>query len=100
MVENLCKFCILCLLFVFVNKIELLRMLKLLNKLWLEVSVDFCGFFLFGEYLLVVIDDYLRYLEIEIVYLILVRLIMMKLDKIFFIYGILNIVKIDNGFLF
>lgn len=50
-----------------------------------------------GEYLLVVIDDYSRYPEIETVYSTSARSTMTKLDKIFSTHGIQNIVKTDNG---
>lgn len=49
--RSLYKSCIPCLSNVPANKIEPLRMSKFLNKSWLEVSVDFCSPFPFGEYL-------------------------------------------------
>lgn len=43
-------------------------MLKLVNNLWEEVSIIFCGFLLFRECLFVIVDDYLRYIDIDNVY--------------------------------
>lgn len=45
--------------------------------------MDFCGFFLDGDYLLVVIDDFSRYLEVEILRLILVKVVILYFDSIF-----------------
>ena len=43
-------------------------MSKLPEEPWQEVSMDFNGPFKIGEYLLVVIDDYSRFREVEIVH--------------------------------
>lgn len=75
-------------------------MFFLLLGLWQEFFVDFCGFFLSGDYLLVVIDDFSWYLEVEILRLILVKVVIFYFDSIFVRQGIFEIVRIDNGLLF
>lgn len=62
--------------------------------------MDFCGLFLNGLYLMVVIDDYLKYFVIEILLKILVKVVLLKFDSVFVLFGILDVVKIDNGLLF
>lgn len=47
-----------------------------------------------------IIDDYFRYLVVEIVKLILVVIVIFKLDKVFLEFGVLDVVKFDNGFFF
>lgn len=75
-------------------------MIELLVVFWRKFSIDFCGSFFFGDYLFVVIDEYSRYFEVEIVRSIVVVVVIFKLDRIFVIYGIFEEVKSDNGLLF
>ncbi|KAK3092457.1 hypothetical protein FSP39_003031 [Pinctada imbricata] len=96
-VENLCRSCVPCLATTPENKIEPLKMSPLPDSPWNEVSVDFCGPFPSGDYLLVVIDDYSRYPEVEIVHSTSARTTMTRLDKIFATHGIPQVVKTDNG---
>ena len=49
---------------------------------WQSVSVDFTGPFPSGEYLLVMIDDYSRYPEVEIVSNLSARTVLPKLENI------------------
>jgi transposase InsO family protein len=72
-------------------------MSKLPDSPWKEVSVDFCGPFKTGEYLLVVIDDYSRYPEVEIVHSTSAQAVFPKLDAIFSRQGVPEIVRSDNG---
>ena len=64
---------------------------------WHTVSVDFCGPFPTGEYLLVVIDGYTRFPEVEIVNSTAGKGTILKLDRIFATHGIPEILKSDNG---
>ena len=67
------------------------------NGPWQELSIDFCGPFKTGEYLLVVMDDYSRYPEVEIVYSTSAQAVFPKLDAIFARHGVPNAVRTDNG---
>ena len=61
------------------------------------MSIDFCGPFLSGDYFLIVIDDYSRFPEVEILKSTSSRAVIPKLDKIFSAYGIPNVAKSENG---
>ena len=64
---------------------------------WTEVSMDFCGPLSSNDYLMVVIDDYSRYPEVEITQSTAARSVIPLLDKIFSRFGIPEIVRTDNG---
>ena len=64
---------------------------------WQNVSVDFCGPFPSGDYLLVVIDDHSRYPEVEILKTTSSKSTIPRLDKIFSAFGVPQEVKTDNG---
>ncbi|GFR90262.1 transposon Ty3-G Gag-Pol polyprotein [Elysia marginata] len=49
-------------------KREPLKMTPLPEHAWEEISVDFAGPFPTGEYLLIMIDDYSHFPEVEILY--------------------------------
>ncbi|XP_014677756.1 PREDICTED: uncharacterized protein K02A2.6-like [Priapulus caudatus] len=72
-------------------------MTKLPDRPWSEVSVGFNGTLPQGEYLLVVIDNYSRFPEVEIVNSTATRTVIPVLDKIFSSRGIPDVVKTDNG---
>ena len=72
-------------------------MTELPERPWTEVSIDFSGPFPSGEYLLVAIDSYSRYPEVEILKSISADSVIPKLDAIFARHGIPDIVKSDNG---
>ena len=74
---------------------EPLRMTPLPNGPWEEVSIDFCE--VAGHYVLVVIDDYSRFLEIEIVHSTSAKAVIPKVDRIFAAYGVPQVVKSNNG---
>ena len=76
---------------------EPLKMSKLPEEPWQEVSMDFNGPFKTGEYLLVVIDDYSRFPEVEIVHSTSVQAVIPKLDAIFGRQGIPDVARTDNG---
>ncbi|XP_033114046.1 uncharacterized protein K02A2.6-like [Anneissia japonica] len=61
---------------------EPLRMSKLLESPWKEVSIDFKGPFPAGEYLLVIIDDFSRFPEVEIVSSTSAKATIPKLDAV------------------
>ena len=67
------------------------------KKPWQTVHVDFCGPFPTGEYLLVVIDAYSRFPEVEIVQSTAGKGTIAKLNRIFATHGIPDVLKSDNG---
>ena len=64
---------------------------------WQTVHVDFYGPLPTGEYLLVVVDRYSRFPEVEIVHSTRASTVIPKLDKIFAVRGIPTLLKSDNG---
>ena len=76
---------------------EPLRMTELPESPWAEVSVDFQGPYPSGDYLLVVIDDYSRYPEVEIVSSTSAKSTLPKLHAVFARHGVPSVVKTDNG---
>ena len=74
---------------------EPLKMSPLPNGPWEQVSVDFCE--VAGHYVLVVIDDYSRFPEIEILHSTAAKAVLPKLDRIFAVFGVPLVVKTDNG---
>ncbi|XP_065067526.1 uncharacterized protein K02A2.6-like [Rhopilema esculentum] len=67
---------------------------------WHTVHVDFYGPLPSNDYLLVVIDRYSRYPEVEVIRSTKASAVIPKLDKIFATHGIPLILKSDNGPLF
>ena len=61
------------------------------------VHVDFCGPFPTGEYILVVIDAYSRFPEIEIVKSTSAVSTIEKFERILATHGLPHIIKSDNG---
>lgn len=45
----------------------LLKLILLFNKLWEEVVVDLMGLLFFGEYLLVFVDYYSWWIEVDVI---------------------------------
>ena len=74
---------------------EPLKMTPLPDGPWQYVSVDFCE--VAGHYVLVVIDDYSRFPEVDIVHSTSAKTVIPKLDRIFAAYGVPQVVKSDNG---
>ena len=50
-----------------------------------------------GHYVLVVIDDYSRFPEVEIVHSTSAKAVLPNLDRVFAAYGVPQVVKSDNG---
>lgn len=80
-----------------VQHLEPLQMTQLPTHPWKQVSVDFCGPFKTGEHILVVIDDYSRFPEIEIVHSTSAAVVIPRLDAIFARQGVPEILRSDNG---
>ena len=64
---------------------------------WEAIHLDFYGPLPSGDYLLVVIDRYSRFPEVEIVKSTKASVVIPKLDKIFATHGVPATVKTDNG---
>ena len=80
------------------NVIEPLRtMSDLPDSPWSEIAMDFCGPMQDGEYLMVVIDEYSRYPEVELINSTSSQTVIRHLDAIFSRHGIPSVLKIDNG---
>ena len=79
------------------SKPEPLEMTDLPPEVWHTVNIDFCGPFPGGEYLLVVIDAYSRFPEVEIVSSTSSKVTIPKLERIFATHGLPQFVKSDNG---
>ena len=64
---------------------------------WHTVHIDFCGPFPTGEYLLVVIDAYSQFPEVDIVCSTAAKGTISKLERIFATHGIPRTIRSDNG---
>ena len=67
------------------------------NSPWEKLHMDFYGPLPSGDYLLVVIDRYSRFPEVEIVKSTKASIVIPKLDRIFSVHGIPDVIKTDNG---
>ena len=97
LVEREVKSCLPCQATTPVSTRTPLVMSELPSKPWEHVAIDFCGPFPTGELALVVVDEYSRYPELEIVTSTSVSTVRPELEKIFAIHGIPDFVKSDNG---
>ena len=80
-----------------VNRPDPLQMSQLPPAPWHTLHMDFCGPFPSGEYLVVVINAYSRFPQVDIVRSISASAIIPKLDQMFATHGIPTIVCSDNG---
>ena len=62
-----------------------------------KLHMDFNGPLPSGDYLLVVNDRYSRFPEVEIVKSTKASIVIPKLDRIFLVHGIPDVIKTDNG---
>lgn len=74
-----------------------LQMSPLPPEPWHTVHVDFCGPFPTGEYLLVGIDAYSRFPEVDIIHSTAAKGTISNLERIFATHGIPQVIKSDNG---
>ncbi len=79
------------------NPPESLRMTEMPELSWRTVHIDFYGPLPTSEYLLVVVDRFSRFPEVEIVHSTRASTVIPKLDKIFSVHGIPDIIISDNG---
>jgi transposase InsO family protein len=99
-VESMISNCLPCQACVRKTVREPLQMSPLSKGPWVDVSADICGPFPAGEYVLVALDAYSRYPEVEIVSTINTAAITLALERIFATHGIPEDIKTDNGALF
>ncbi|RUA05416.1 MAG: hypothetical protein DSY43_04620 [Gammaproteobacteria bacterium] len=96
-VESRIADCLLCQASVNQSKRNPLQMTPTPQGPWQQVSADFCGPFPTGETLLVVLDAYSRYPEVEILPSTSAKSVLPAFEKIFATHGIPEEVKTDNG---
>ncbi|XP_041453769.1 uncharacterized protein K02A2.6-like [Lytechinus variegatus] len=96
MTEHTVRDCLSCQMNTIEHAKEPLRMTELLQHPWTEVSVDFADL-PSGDHMLVVIDDYSRFVEVEIVSSTAASQVILKLDRIFSSFGVPTVVRTDNG---
>lgn len=89
--------CLACQATVAQQSLEPLRMTELPHAPWQYLSTDFCGPLPSGDMLLVVIDEYSRYPEVEIIRSTSANTVIPKLDRILSTHGIPTEIKSDNG---
>lgn len=98
MVENTVKACIPCQAsYPGPNKREPICPTPLPSGPWSEVAVDFAGPFPSGQYLLVVVYEYSRFPEVEIIHSTSAKVVLPRLKSIFARQGLPSVVKTDNG---
>lgn len=76
---------------------EPMRRRPLPEKPWVDIAIDFLGPMPTGEYVLVVIDYYNRYMEIEIMTKITAQETIGRLKRIFRIWGPPRTITLDNA---
>ncbi|CAB3992629.1 Retrovirus-related Pol poly from transposon [Paramuricea clavata] len=95
--EEMIKYCLPCQAANPESKLELLKMSPLPLGPWQNVAADFYDPLPTGQTLMVVIDEYSRFVEVEIVSSTSAAAAIPKLDKIFATHGIPDLLKTDNG---
>ena len=96
-VENEIKNCHTCQATVYKHEREPLTMSELPSGPWEHVNIDFFGPLPSGDYILEVVDQYSRWVELEVVRSTAAKSTIPKLDKIFSAYGIPYKITTDNG---
>ena len=76
---------------------EPLRMTEIPELPWRTIHIDFYGPLPTSEYLLVAVDRYSRFPEVEIVHSTRASTVIPKLDKMFSVHGIPDTIISDNG---
>ncbi|XP_045170892.2 uncharacterized protein K02A2.6-like [Mercenaria mercenaria] len=97
LVEAKCKSCIPCLAATNKKTQKPLQMSEMPKYAFQVVSLDFCGPFPDGKYLLVLMDEYSRFPFVEVLNSITGNTVIPVLDKIFSEAGIPEVLKSDNG---
>ena len=95
LVDSVMKRCVPCQVATLKPSREPLQMTPSPNGPWEQVSTDFCE--VAGHFVLVFIDNYSRFPEIEVVCSTSAKAVIPKLDRIFAAYGVPLVVKSYNG---
>lgn len=95
--EKLCKSCHGCQIISKSNHVEPLRTTKLSTALWSDLAVDYMGPLPSREHILVVVDYYSRWFEVAYLGSTTMEKTIVELDKMFFIHGLPQTIKSDNG---
>ena len=97
MVEEKITNCTICQILTNTRNLEPLRITETPSQPWQKVSMNFCDPLPSGDNLFVVIDDYSRYPEVEILKSLSHLAVIPRLDKIFSTHRLSEIAKSDNG---
>ena len=97
MAEDAVKQCIACQANTPEKHFAPLQMTKLSPGPWQNLSIDFCGPFANGEYLLCLMDDYSRFCFAETLHSTSARAVIPVLDRILSMFGNIKELKSDNG---
>ena len=97
MVAKLLDECIACSASYDTKSREPLVMTELLSRKWLHLCADVHGPLPSGEYLLVILDEFSRFPEVEIVISLSGQTVILIFDKVFSSRGIPKNLKTDNG---
>ena len=95
--EEICKTCHGCQLVSQCPRPEPVKRTTLPDRAWKDVAADLLGPLPGGEYLLVVLDYYSRFFEVDILKSVLSNDIINCLDRIFATHGIPQSLRTDNG---
>eukprot|EP00795_Rhopilema_esculentum_P003255 gene3255-biopygen1481 len=79
------------------NRPEPLQLSELPTKPWEKLHIDYYGPLPTGDYLVVIIDRYSRFPEVEVVSSTKASTLIPKLDRIFAVHGIPDKIQTDNG---
>ena len=95
-VASVINTCAACQVVVPVNAQEPIKSTKLPNGPWEKLAIDYYGLLPFAEYILVVIDEYLRFQETDITKSTSAKATLAKLDRFISSFGIPVSIKSDN----
>ena len=96
-VENRCKTCHGCQLVGLPTPPEPLQRTEFPTQPWIDLAADLMGPLPSGEYVLVVVDYYSRYFEVDILTSVTSTNVIESLEKIFCTHGLPQSLKTDNG---
>ncbi|XP_058827498.1 uncharacterized protein K02A2.6-like [Topomyia yanbarensis] len=94
---KLCEACEGCRLVHSANPPEPMSRRSMPEKPWIDLAIDFLGPLPSGEYILVVIDYFSRYMELEIMTRITAQETIQRLKRIFRTWGYPRTITLDNG---
>ena len=96
-VEDMISKCLPCQVSIPEKRSEPLKIMDMPDGPWQHLASDLHGPTQSGDYVLVVMDEYSRFAEVEFVKSTSARSVIPKLDKMFSSFGIPFVIKSDNG---